>query len=837
MGDHLKWLRGPLPPLSECIVNSGLVNDPSLAPPPTNDQQAVWGSMTAPKAKLTRLKPPKVAESKSTREAKSKLSFTSPPVIPPAEVSRQYKPPPIEAFAEVAAARARVQADKLMQNDQKRQVSRTDVGKITQQLDIALGTVTGADDENPQKRAQARSHMLKFYNFAFNELILVEKDNCSDKAILLRRFKTFYNEMLEEMPGMGEGFGQRIDDLEQEIEDLKAELAREKQEKEDALAREEELKKELEDFKEKMRRLTKESNDKDVQIEKVTDDRNYYKGLFQQIKMKLEFKETEVTGLRNAVEERDAEIRRQMDTNEENSKKLDDFANDVVVDHEEKAKQEVAEKKLEEITSRNYVDECVDTSDLRPETSNSNEPLRQNTTDQAAQTGRVEIVEPALGDDDAEPLPEVTVLDIDYTNPIGYSINNSTVDEVPDLLSVVTPFLSQTYVPSQAKELKVVNASLYPTPEECDRPLVWVLQMIHNFMTDPYLRSVQHQSKLSMEAVFVDWVMKQYKLQHLVNQVVADFSYMLSQHEKTDKMLQLFNEILQSRYTLSEVCFMATIYSFTVPYIYPCVLEILQSMDMEPNFSCLKIHVVVAFKILAKCFSPGLANAFLQGKASAENPLLDYIDFLRESALFFGTKHRQVYAQAKDLLVICGCPDTNCITFEKFASFFSFIDPAADMKQKWNAVMDTKEDKDLKHMPLIDLIACCAEKRAPLLKLLSFTNLSETVSTIREMRPSLFEIYDSLVARFCRTIPYVLSTLDSSITKPLWRLNNQLKEAILKPDLAKSLWFYKLFLLKADQIAAHAKGAIPLPARPTDKQIQNITEYYNQCESVSLAFV
>ena len=927
MGEHLKWLRGPLPPLSECIVRSGLVNDPSLAPPPTNDQQAIWGSMTAPKAKLTRLKPPKVAEAKPARETKSKLSFTSSPVLPPAEVSKQYKPPPIEAFAEVAAARARVQADKLMQNDQKRQVSRTDVGKITQQLDSALATVTDGDDENPEKKAQARRHMLKFYNFAFNELILVEKDNCSDKAILLRRFKKFYNGMLEEMPGMGEGFGQRIDELEHEIEGLKAELAREKKEKEDALAREEEMKKEVEDLTEKLRRLTKESNDKDVQIEKVTDDRNYYKGLFQQIKMKLEIKEAEVNGLRNAVEERDAEIKRQLDTNEENSKKLDDFANGetgyIVVYHEEKAKREVAEKKieelnqkLEEILSREHVDQCVDTSDLRlrhkrkkkgspgkivrsrstgghltlasakeeneddksiaswrntmpaksssnvmtyssklidegslletkeiqtepgsQETSDIDEPLRRDTADQAVQTDPVEIVEPALGDDDAEPLPEVTVLDIEYRNPIGYSINNSAVDAVPDLLSVVTPFLSQTYVPSQTKELKVVNASLYPAPDECDRPLVWVLQMIHNFMTDPYLRSVQHQSKLSIEAVFVDWVMKQYKLQHLVNQVVADFSYMLSQHEKTDKMLQLFNEILQSRYTLSEVCFMATIYSFTVPYTFPCVLETLQSMDMEPNFSSIKIHVVVAFKILAKCFSPGLANAFLQGKASAENPLLDYIDFLRESALFFGTKHRQVYAQAKDLLVICGCPDTNCITFEKFASFFSFIDPAADMKQKWNAVMDTKEDKDLKYMPLIDLIASCAEKRAPLMKLLSFTNLSETVSSIREMRPSLFTLYDGLVARFCRTIPYVLSTLDSSITKPLWRLNNQLKEAILKPDLAQSLWFYKLFLLKADQIAAHAKGSIPLPPRPSDKQIQSITEYYNQCESVSLAFV
>ena len=170
----------------------------------TNDQQAIWGSMTAPKAKLTRLKPPKVAEAKPARETKSKLSFTSSPVLPPAEVSKQYKPPPIEAFAEVAAARARVQADKLMQNDQKRQVSRTDVGKITQQLDNALATVTDGDDENPEKKAQARRHMLKFYNFAFNELILVEKDNCSDKAILLRRFKKFYNGMLEEMPGMGE---------------------------------------------------------------------------------------------------------------------------------------------------------------------------------------------------------------------------------------------------------------------------------------------------------------------------------------------------------------------------------------------------------------------------------------------------------------------------------------------------------------------------------------------------------------------------------------------------------------------------------------------------------
>ena len=42
--DHLKWLRGPLPPLSESIISSGLVNDASLQPPVSQTQQQVFGS-------------------------------------------------------------------------------------------------------------------------------------------------------------------------------------------------------------------------------------------------------------------------------------------------------------------------------------------------------------------------------------------------------------------------------------------------------------------------------------------------------------------------------------------------------------------------------------------------------------------------------------------------------------------------------------------------------------------------------------------------------------------------------------------------------------------------
>lgn len=930
MQDHLKWLRGPLPPLSEAIVRSGLVNDPTLAPPKANEQQAIWGSLTAPKPKPNRLKPPKVPEVKQTRDVKSKLSFQPTPVLPPAEVSRQYKPPPIETFAEAAAARARLPTDKLMQAEMKKQVARTDVVKITQQLDNALASVSSEDEgDSPEKKAERKRHLLRFYNFAFNELILAEKENCSDKAVLLRRFKKFYNGVLEEMPGLSEGFVGRIDELGKEVERLNGELTSDRAEKEAALEREKSLKQEIAEMTEKMKKQTKDSNDKDIQIEKVTDDRNYYKGLFLQIKMKLEVKEAEVIALRNAVEERDEEIRRQLDTNEENSKKLDSFANGetgyIVVYHEEKAKREAAEKKIEELNQkleeflqRELVDECVDTSDLRlrhkrkkkggsgklarsrstvshltilapkeneedssiaawrntmPAKSSDNimtyssklideetnldskeiqtEPGSCMTSDtddlpparpmvermdRPTQTERAQD-DVAFDDDYQEPEPDVRIDEIEYVNPQGYNIDHKAIDVLPDLLSVITPFLSQAYVPCPGKGLEVVNADLYPKPAELDRPLVWVLQMIHNFMTDPYIRSVQHQSKLSIEAVFVDWVMKQYKLQHLVNQVIADFSYMLSLNKENDKMLSLFNDILESRYTLSEVCFMATIYTFTIGYTFPSLIDMLQTLEMSSNFDSIKIHVVVAFKVLAKCFSPGLANAFLQGKASRENPMLDYIDFLRDAAKFFGVKHRQVYTQAKDLLVICGCPDTNCITFDKFSSFFSFVDPAADMKQKWNAIMDTKEDKDLKYMPLIDLIASCSEKRGPLMKLLSFTNLAETVAELQKMRPSLFTLYDSAVTRFCHAIPHVLSNVDSSISKPLWILQNQLKEAILKGDLAKSLWFYKLFLLKTDQVAVRAKGAIPIPSRPSEKQIESIMEYYNQCESVSMAFV
>ena len=51
--EHLKWLRGPLPPLSESIVSSGLINESALQSTVSQTQQQVFGSspMTVPSKK------------------------------------------------------------------------------------------------------------------------------------------------------------------------------------------------------------------------------------------------------------------------------------------------------------------------------------------------------------------------------------------------------------------------------------------------------------------------------------------------------------------------------------------------------------------------------------------------------------------------------------------------------------------------------------------------------------------------------------------------------------------------------------------------------------------
>ena len=75
--EHLKWLRGPLPPLSESIVSSGLINESALQSTVSQTQQQVFGSspMTVPSKKKKGVKTPHV-ENKTKKE---KNKFTNPP--------------------------------------------------------------------------------------------------------------------------------------------------------------------------------------------------------------------------------------------------------------------------------------------------------------------------------------------------------------------------------------------------------------------------------------------------------------------------------------------------------------------------------------------------------------------------------------------------------------------------------------------------------------------------------------------------------------------------------------------------------------------------------------
>lgn len=947
--EHLKWLRGPLPPLSESIVSSGLINESALQSTVSQTQQQVFGSspMTVPSKKKKGVKTPHV-ENKTKKE---KNKFTNPPSstnsnsnsslsqtpvlnIPTPELPQKYKSPTVEQIFDQTRAKSSLSRPPLIGEPKKLNI-RSEIIQIAHSLDSSIAEIAPtATSLTPSEHADLMSKMLQLYNFHFNQVMLVEKDNNSDLALLLRRFQQFYNQIICDIPSLEENYKAQIDELQNQIKDLQNKLEEEQTLRKISEDKNVEYEKTIQDLNQTIKELTKQSQDKDIQIQNIKDERDFDKIKLNQLNFKINNLNDEIEGLKKAIQQRDEEIQRQMELNETHMHNIEQFQQGetgyIVVYHEEKIKRENAEAKILELQQQIHnlmniskSDKCVDTSDipqiktkkkkglkndninlngtLGDSISPYNSKLLSNSSKSSAKNSSSDLDEIALirptsslrraalesietqtdlldqtegqapcnagtglidnsSQTDDSLLPKQTSESIkeekeksdtediilQQTTTGEYeevkdsnSIDNQefidqptpeTLKTIPDLLTTMTPFLSQPYFRGDRQELEAVNITNQIGAIQNAKPLIWGLQLIHNFFTDSYLRSIKNISKISTEQVFVDWLKQQYKLQHLVNQVITDFSYLLKMNNN-DSMMKLFLEIIESRFTFPQVCFIATIYSFSVSLTKPSFLEMLQGIS--PNTNELKIHVRIAFELISKSLNSKIANKFLQNRATKENPYIDYIDFLRQSAFLFGDKHELLHMQAKNLMKVCGCTDLQNIQNDSFNAFFCFlgISNQKELKKDWRFVQNENSTTIQK------VISLCADKKKPLSNLMSINSLAMTVKKLSQLPALIATIYDNFIKRYTIHVPGVLKDASPALQNEIKDDMEAVKNSLIDVDISKILWFYKKFLLKFDEICLNEKGFIPLAPSPNDQMIKALIEYYDRAETVSFAFV
>lgn len=378
--DKLSWLRGPVPPLSESILMSGLVPRSTKAPGGNGNQFNQQNVFKSNSSMGSQKKPSKPVISYKKPDEITQIMQKSTPIIPQPYINQTYKPQPIESIAE---APQRVDIPKntreetIKVGETQRKNMKEDIARITQDLDsnIASLMVFSPESLTTEQTVNLKSQMLHFHNFAFNQLILQEKSFCSDRALFLRRLENFYNQLVQELPQLITKFSAKYEELKEEVEYYKKCA-----EESDKLSHQNDqeivdLKEIIESLKVELAQTVKESNEKDVIISSTSYDLEYAQGQINNLEFKLQEKKDLKKQLENAIESRDLEIRRQLAQIEVLNTTVHDYQNGetgyIVLYHDEIKEKEKAlekikelEEKIVELTTIPKEDKCVDTSDI-----------------------------------------------------------------------------------------------------------------------------------------------------------------------------------------------------------------------------------------------------------------------------------------------------------------------------------------------------------------------------------------------------------------------------------------------------------------------------------------
>lgn len=465
-------------------------------------------------------------------------------------------------------------------------------------------------------------------------------------------------------------------------------------------------------------------------------------------------------------------------------------------------------------------------------TSRSGVDLKQSARESAAVSGRAPSEAPA----EANTPREVIDLDgITFKTVPGYNVDHSGLATLPDILKIVMPLLSQAYAPVTAHELRIVTVGATATVVKSEKNLIWAMRIIHSFLLDPYSRAVENQSRNSIESLFVDWIVNQYKIQHLVNQVIADFAEVLEKHKHTDKMLMFFSDILQSKYTISSLCFLAALYSFSSTFTYPNIYTTLENLN-EATFAP-KIHALCATKILEKAFTPELAAVFMKSRIIPDEPLLDYVQLLRDATDFFNTQHELIYEKTKNLMFVCGSAESKLIGYDTFHRFIGFLSGDIDSKREWKGIMIRKQEKVTSVINIQELLSVCVDKREPFLNLIALPPMGESIARIKALSPHIVEFFYGMVERYTKVRPRLYPRLKEEQIGKISGSVEDLRQSLLMIDIPRSIFCYKRLLSKLDSITLKDKGFVPFHINSPPEIIEQVVKYLNKAEKVAFALL
>jgi hypothetical protein len=927
------WLRGPLRPLSESILSSGLVRDSHITV--KSDTPAIPSRPNRPSTVAVPAHPhpskPQLSKSKFLTDAYNILSLKPPSRLPQPQILPTYRPPPLtpDSLAQ-RITRADILHDtahaekQIFLSETRKRTMRESVRSIESGLDGRIAAIMSTKINIADAAGQARlkNELLDVYNYALNEIILQEKENCVDRALLLRRLHDFYNQLVSDVPTMGESFMNERMSYENKIAELTAEVHSISSERDEirevwkatdsrAIALEADVQK-----------LTEETNEKDILLSSTMYDLEYAKGQVQRLTFKLTAKREKRAALKKAIVERDAEVQRQLAQIDQLEKQLSQWQQGetgyIVKYREEietngKLRAEIQNLQLviENISNIQKFSIAVDTSDLPKKSSKSKGKGRPTAVRPVGKGGSILFAAGSLAsakglptiDDDPEPeivLPQETespvprpppvdltdadsqtdpvpspepvivevvkevpiavqtarseatrgspmalgktvrrkatvVAETDYELQSECPFDPSKIDSVPDLHCVVMPFMSTLYAPPQLADVRMLTQATARQVAMHRKPVIWSLQTIHNFFCDPFMRSLEIHGKSTIETVVLNWLGKQLRISHLVTSAVANLAYAITEYRTVHPLVDLFAEMIEGIYSLSQVCFIATVYAFSCGLAYPNLIEMLSRMDIDPTEFTVVIDIRIAHALLTKSLSPDFSGEFLAPKVDPENPLLNYFTFLREIGVFFGEKHKMIYFQAKNLLSLCGTSDHQLVSYELFEHFMAFLSNEKHLKEDWrNALKNSEVRGSMIKFP--ELLTICAERREVLLELVTLPPLSDAAKTLTRFPPHIRELHRGIVSRLARVVLRVFSKW-TEMPPRVAEIRFDLRQALLSADISRGIWFYRMLIIKLDRLIMTRKGSIPFSMTSSPEVIGQLVEYIDRTESVAFALL
>jgi len=706
--------------------------------------------------------------------------------------------------------------------------------------------------------------LMDVHNYALNEIVLQERTICSDRAILLRRIQQYFNQISKSIPQISESYTVQLEYLRSAINDHQENLEQKNKELVEKSKNIQELTQENEMLQKEITRLHDSISQKDSKNHDLKYETDYLKGKQLNMEMIIHKKKEKTTFLQDCIKSRDEQIESLNKTIDQLKSKISELQ---ALGHINEDTYEKMQKLL--IDNTRLTKEITEIRDIE-KTDIGIEPVfyhiaskRSGEKKAKSNAGRLKTGEITMSgilphlytnkETQSEHYQEkyLSISESIIFNLINESQEDKHIDvqiikkkrhlsdetdvQMPNLLTFI---ISSLVIPPNFEEpvlqqSKLMNDNLsyvVKSKKNCS----WGLQLIHEFFSDPFLRTMVHSSEKSFEDVFTDWLENKYKLKHLITQVLADFSFFLIQYSELDDYIKLFIEILDGKYSTTQVMIFSTIYTFAASGTTPLLLDTISNNRVTPGeTSVINVSADVVHRIISKCFSSDIADSFMK-KYSDTNTLFD--QFIRNALEFCGEKHKMLHSQLKNLLRLCGCPEIRSISFAAFSNLCHIIGFKENLKNSWKSMLVRNEDQHGNCISYSSLLVFFSERRKPLMDILELPPLSRSMELMSSMSETVLDLFHDIRRRYS-VFQSVLEKINQRIKSQVKPILNELRYAILRADLPRMLWLYRKALSLIDSSTLDDFGFMPFPACNNQEIIEIIMNYYNKLEAISFAFI